>query len=78
MEEGRTTQETFQKQGEEGDGSHRVGSHGGVGVFGLWVYFVGMAGMIWLDWMLDVGGKGGKNDSKVFGLEKWEAGVVTY
>ena len=49
-----------------------------MGVFGLWVYFVGMAGMIWLDWMLDVGGKGGKNDSKVFGLEKWEAGVVTY
>ena len=39
-------------------------------MLGLWVYFEGMAGRIWLDWILDVRGKGGKKDSKILGLKK--------
>lgn len=77
MEEGKTSQETFCKPGEKGDGSPWAGSHGGVEIFGPWVCFEGRAGMIWLDWTLDVRGKGSKNDFKVLGLKKQD-GVVIY
>lgn len=70
MEEGKTSEEIFCKPGEKGDGSPSAGSHGGVEIFGLWVCFEGTPGTIWLDWTLEVRGKGSKNDSKVLGLKK--------
>ena len=45
-------------------------------MFGLWVSFDGGPSKILLDWLLDVRGKGGENDSKFLGLNKWKNGII--